>query len=44
MLVYTNGIEENHWETIRSVLRKLQKAGLYLDLDKCDIFARKSNT
>lgn len=30
ILAYTDGSEEGHWKTVRSILRKLDKAGLYL--------------
>ncbi|KAI0992902.1 hypothetical protein K3495_g15282 [Podosphaera aphanis] len=36
VLAYTDGSEEGHWKTVRSILAKLDKAGLYLDIDKCD--------
>ena len=35
VLVYTDGSENEHWEVVRSVLGKLAKAGLFLDIDKC---------
>lgn len=41
VLVYTSGTKENHWETTRSVLRKLEKAVLYLDLDTCDFLCQE---
>lgn len=41
ILVYINGSEKKHWEAVRSVLRKLDKAGLFLDINKCDILEHK---
>lgn len=41
ILVYTNGSREEHWKTVRSILSKLGKAGLYLDIDKCDFLCQK---
>ena len=40
ILVYTDGSEEDHWKIVQSVLGKLEKAGLYLDIDKCDFLCR----
>ncbi|KAI0992782.1 hypothetical protein K3495_g15403, partial [Podosphaera aphanis] len=36
ILAYTDGDEESHWNTVRKILEKLDKAGLYLDIDKCE--------
>lgn len=41
ILIYTDGNENDHWETVRSVLKKLNKAGLYLDIDKCEFLCQK---
>lgn len=41
VLVYTDGSEDNHWKTVCSVLSKLEKAGLFLDIDKCDFLCKK---
>ncbi|KAI0991368.1 hypothetical protein K3495_g16819, partial [Podosphaera aphanis] len=41
ILAYTDGTEEGHWKTVRSILGKLEKAGLYLDIDKCDFLCQK---
>ncbi|KAI1003073.1 hypothetical protein K3495_g5133 [Podosphaera aphanis] len=41
ILAYTAGTEEGHWKTVRSILGKLEKAGLYLDIDKCDFLCQK---
>ncbi|KAI0992139.1 hypothetical protein K3495_g16047, partial [Podosphaera aphanis] len=41
VLVYTDGDENNHWETVCSILSKLEKAGLFLDIDKCDFLCKK---
>lgn len=40
VLIYTNGNVQEHWRTVRGILDKLDKAGLYLDIDKCE-FLRK---
>lgn len=40
VLIYTTGNEDDHWRTVRSILGKLDKARLYLDIDKCE-FLRK---
>ncbi|KAI0994204.1 hypothetical protein K3495_g13979 [Podosphaera aphanis] len=40
VLAYTDGSVEDHWKTVRSILEKLDKAGLYLDIDKCDFLCR----
>lgn len=36
VLIYTSGDEKDHWTKVRSILSKLDKAGLYLDVDKCE--------
>lgn len=36
VLVYTDGSKKEHWGIVRSVLRKLEIAGLFLDIDKCE--------
>ena len=41
ILAYTSGTEEDHWKTVGSILSKLEKAGLYLDLDKCEFLSQK---
>ena len=41
VLAYTSGDEEKHWLTVRSILTKLEEAGLYLDIDKCDFLCKK---
>lgn len=41
VLAYTSGDEEEHWTTVRQILTKLAKAGLYLDLDKCEFMCRE---
>ena len=41
ILIYTDGNENDHWETVRSVLKKLNKASLYLDIDKCKFLCQK---
>lgn len=41
ILAYTDGSEDGHWKTVRSNLTKLGKAGLYLDIDKCDFLCHK---
>ena len=40
VLAYTGGSEEDHWKTVRSILCKLEKAGLYLDIDKCEFLCK----
>ena len=41
VLAYTSESEEKHWLTVRSILTKLEKAGLYLDIDKCEFLCKK---
>lgn len=41
ILAYTDDSEKGHWKTVRSILSKLEKAGLYLDIDKCDFMCRE---
>lgn len=41
VLAYTSGTEKDHWDTVRSILSKLEKAGLYLDLNKCEFLCKK---
>ncbi|KAI0993287.1 hypothetical protein K3495_g14897, partial [Podosphaera aphanis] len=41
VLAYTDGSKEEHWRTVRSILSKLDKAGLYLDVDKCDFLCEE---
>ena len=41
VLAYTDGSKEDHWNTVRNILSKLEKAGLYLDIDKCDFLCQK---
>ena len=41
VLAYTDGSEESHWRTVRSILSKLDKAGLYLDIDKCNFLCQE---
>ncbi|KAI0994661.1 hypothetical protein K3495_g13520, partial [Podosphaera aphanis] len=41
VLAYTDGSKEDHWKTVRSILSKLEKAGLYLDVDKCEFLCQK---
>ncbi|KAI0993004.1 hypothetical protein K3495_g15180 [Podosphaera aphanis] len=41
VLAYTDGSEEGHWKTVRSILKKLEKAGLYLDIDKCEFLCQQ---
>ncbi|KAI0996811.1 hypothetical protein K3495_g11373, partial [Podosphaera aphanis] len=41
VLAYTDGSKEGHWKTVRSILGKLDKAGLYLDIDKCDFLCEQ---
>ena len=41
VLVYTNGDKEDHWKTVKSILSKLKRAGLYLDIDKCEFLCKE---
>lgn len=41
VLAYTSGDEHDHWKTVRSILSKLDKAGLFLDIDKCEFLRQK---
>ena len=41
VLAYTSESEEKHWLIARSILTKLEKAGLYLDIDKCEFLCKK---
>ena len=41
ILIYTDGSKNDHWEKVRDVLKKLQKAGLYLDRNKCEFLSKK---
>lgn len=40
-LAYTDGSREGHWSTVRSILKKLRKGGLFLDIDKCEFLCRE---
>lgn len=42
VLVFTNGDEEEHERHVRLVLKKLQKAGLGLDIDKCEFGVKQT--
>lgn len=41
VLIYTNGDKKDHWKKVRSILSKLDKAGFYLDVDKCEFFRKE---
>ncbi|KAI0996433.1 hypothetical protein K3495_g11748 [Podosphaera aphanis] len=41
ILAYTNGTEDEHWNTVRSNLSRLSNAGLYLDIDKCEFLCKE---
>ena len=41
ILVYTSGSEDEHWNSVREILGKLEKAGLYLDISKCDFLCKE---
>ncbi|KAI1004094.1 hypothetical protein K3495_g4113 [Podosphaera aphanis] len=41
ILAYTNGTEEEHWKTVRSILSKLEKPGLYLNVDKYESLCQR---
>ena len=40
ILVYTYGSREEHWGSVHKIL-KLEKAGLFLDVDKCDFLCKE---
>ncbi|KAI0991515.1 hypothetical protein K3495_g16672, partial [Podosphaera aphanis] len=40
ILAYTDN-NEGHWNTVRSILGKLERAGLYLDINKCEFLCKK---
>ena len=42
VLIYTDGDLEQHRDHIRKVLEKLQKAGLYLDIKKCEFEVKET--
>lgn len=42
VLVYTDGSLEDHEKHVNLVLEKLQKAGLGLDIDKCELSVKKT--
>lgn len=42
VLVFTNGDEEEHQRHVRLVLKKLEKAGLGLDIDKCEFSVKET--
>ena len=42
ILVYTNGDLSEHEKQVHKVLEKLQKAGLGLDIDKCEFSVKKT--
>lgn len=41
VLAYTSDSKEDHWKTVRSILGKLGRAGLYLDIDKCEFLCKE---
>lgn len=41
VLAYTSSDEEEHWTTVRKILTRFDKSGLYLDLDKCEFLCRE---
>ena len=41
VLAYTSGDEDEHWRIVRSILDKLDIAGLFLDIEKCEFLRRK---
>ena len=41
VLVYTNGSREEHWGSVHKILKKLEKAGLFLDVGKCDFLCKE---
>ncbi|KAL2888545.1 Pol-like protein [Ceratocystis lukuohia] len=42
VLIYTDGTKEKHQEQVCQVLAELEKAGLQLDVDKCEFEVRKT--
>lgn len=40
-MAYTSGSREKHWLTVRSILTKLQRAGLKLNIDKLEFLCQK---
>lgn len=41
VLVYINGTEEQHWKKVQKILSRPEKAGLFLDIHKCDFLYRE---
>lgn len=41
VLIYTGDTEEDHWKCVSKILDKLDKAGLYLDIDKCEFLRQE---
>ena len=42
VLIYTDGLLEQHHEHVQKVLAKLKEAGLYLDIKKCGFDCKKT--
>ncbi|KAL2884602.1 hypothetical protein HOO65_100006 [Ceratocystis lukuohia] len=42
ILIYTNGTKQEHQEHVLKVLAELEKAGLQLDVDKCEFEVKKT--
>ena len=41
VLIYTDSDENDHWEAVQKILKKLDEAGLYLDIEKCDFLCKE---
>lgn len=39
--MHTAGDEDEHWEIVGSILKKLDKTGLCLDIEKCDFLCKQ---
>jgi transposase InsO family protein/predicted aspartyl protease len=42
ILIYTDGTIDEHREHVRKVLRRIQEAGLQLDIDKCEFEVKRT--
>lgn len=41
VLVYTSGSRDEHWASVYKILKKLEKAGLFLDINKCEFLCEE---
>lgn len=39
--IYTDGSKEDHWDTVKRVLKELDCAKLYLNIDKCNFLCKE---